>query len=105
MVSFVSHEFGYLDIAAAIEDGGDMEDTSPIVDPEPSEAAGSALPEPAPPRAVEEGVSSSGAEVTSRPPRKQIVWTGSQERPASTSPQRSLNRAGIARSSQVPNEL
>jgi len=54
-------------------------------------------------REVEDGVSSSGAETAGRMGRTRtpITWAGSPAGPASTSPQRSLNRAGIAGATQV----
>jgi len=50
-------------------------------------------------RDPEEGVSSSGVEPPTRPGRKPITWSGSPTGPASTSPQRTLNRsaAGLER--------
>jgi len=81
------------DLAAAIAE--DMEDTSPIVDPEPNEPSASGIEDEGTSRETEEGVSSSGAEVPARPARKPITWSASKDRPASTSPQRSINRVGL----------
>ena len=54
-------------------------------------------------REAEDGVSSSGAEAGGRMGRTRtpIIWAGAPAGPASTSPQRSLNRAGLAAATQV----